>query len=290
MPRKPARSWPDSATILERSRGVFFAQWEELLRLRRAVMKTSDLDDIHDLRVASRRFRAVIELFYPFTPKGLKKELKKNVRALTRVLGGLRNVDEAVLFFQSRITTGISSENRLFRKLAGQRSSELKRIEKSLEAFNYRKLDRTVRGIVAGLNEDSISERHNVSLMAYFSDVSIGLYLPIHQLLAVATVPEHRASRHALRIAIKKWRYFLETIAPILDREYDPLLEMIKEYQSILGKMNDITEFELLLGKIHLPAAEQDCFEATLRAEDARLLESFTELIELKPFPYTFLI
>ncbi len=258
--------------------------------MRRAVMKTSDLDDIHDLRVASRRFRAALELFYPFTPNGLKRELKKNVRALTRVLGGLRNIDEALLFFQSRVTTGISSESRLCRKLAGQRSRELKRIEKSLKAFNQRTLDRTVRSIVAGLNVDSITERHNVSLMAYFSDVSIGLYQPIHQLLAVATVPEHRASRHDLRIAIKKWRYFLEVLAPILNREYDPVLEMIKEYQSILGKMNDIAEFELLLGKIRLPPTDQDCFEATLRAEDARLLESFTELIELKALPYTFLI
>src|SRR5471030_2866655 len=102
MPPKPVQLPPDTATILERFTGVLFAQWEELLRLRRAVLKSSDLDDIHDLRVASRRLRAALELFYPFAQKGSKTELKKSVRKLTLILGGLRNIDEALIFFQSR--------------------------------------------------------------------------------------------------------------------------------------------------------------------------------------------
>jgi CHAD domain-containing protein len=132
MPPKPARLPPESATILERSRGVFFAQWEELLRLRRAVLKSSDIDDIHDLRVSSRRFRAALELFYPFASKGTKTELKKSVRKLTQALGGLRNVDEALLFFQSRTQTASLIDNTLLQSISGLRSRELKRIEKTL--------------------------------------------------------------------------------------------------------------------------------------------------------------
>ena len=47
---------------MERSREAMLAQWRELLRLRRNVLKTSDLEAIHDLRVASRRFRAAVRL------------------------------------------------------------------------------------------------------------------------------------------------------------------------------------------------------------------------------------
>lgn len=284
---KPTRSWPDPSAILERSRGVFLSQWEDLLRLRRAVMKTSSLDEIHDLRVASRRFRAALDLFYPFAPKGFTRKLKKSVRALTRVLGGLRNIDEAVLFFQARTVTGPPSDSKLGRALAERRSRELKRIGKVLKEFNHHALDRAVRGIVSALNEDSISERHDASLRVHFSAVSKELYLPIRQLLAVTTAPEHRSSRHALRIAIKKRRYFLELVGPILDRDYAPALDGLKEYQSLLGKMNDIAEFEVLLKNLRLPATDQEYFEATLRAEDARLLESFTKLLELKPLTCT---
>ena len=290
MPPKTTRLWPDSATILERSRGVFFAQSEELLRLRRTVMKTSGIDDIHDLRVASRRFRAVLELFYPFVPKGPKTDLRKSIRKLTRILGGLRNIDEALLFFQARVQADVPADTALLRNLSRLRPGELKRIGKALKAFDHRHLDRMVREMVAGVNEVSITERNSISLLAYFSDVSIRQYLPIHRLLAVSTVPEHHASRHALRIAIKKWRYFFETISLILDCDYTPLLELLKEYQSFLGRMNDVAEFELLLGTMKLPPDQLEHATAILKAEDALLLESFTELIERKPLVYTFLI
>jgi CHAD domain-containing protein len=290
MSKKPARLWPDTATILERSRGVFFAQWDELLRLRRVVMKTSNLDDIHDLRVASRRVRAAVELFYPLTPKESAAELRKNIRKLTRILGGLRNIDEALLFFRARTKTDISTDKKLIHSLSGMRAGELKRIEKALKAFDHHHFDRKIREMVAGLNETSITERNSISILAYFSEASIRQYLPIHQLLAGSTSPEQCTSRHALRIAIKKWRYFFEIIAQVLDRDYTHILEQLKEYQSLLGRMNDITVFEALLHTLELPSKEREYVTATLQAEGALLLESFSELVERKPLAYTFLI
>ncbi|MBC8019417.1 MAG: CHAD domain-containing protein [Verrucomicrobia bacterium] len=290
MKPKPDRIPPDPAVILERSRGVFFAQWEELLRLRRSVLKTSDLDDIHDLRVASRRLRAALELFEPVAPKTPIKELRKNIRSLTSSLGGLRNIDEALLFFRSRITTDATIIHNLLALLAKNRSRELNRINKALVTFDHRHLDRMVREIVASMNEISINKRDSFSLLAYFSDVSIRRYSTIYQHLAGSIAPERRESRHALRIGIKKWRYFLETIATVVDRDYSALLGELKEYQSILGQMNDIAEFEMLLGTIELPPDERAHVEAILRAEDALLLMSFTEIIESKPLSYSFLI
>jgi CHAD domain-containing protein len=290
MPPKPERLPPDSATIMERSRGVFFAQWEELLRLRRAVLTTSDLDDIHDLRVASRRFRAELELFSPFAKKSSLTEVKKTVRKLTQTLGGLRNIDEAQLFFQSRNPSESSPATMLCQAISALRSRELKRIKKTLKLFDHRNLDRLVREMVAGLNQDCITDRNRFTLLAYFSEVSIRLYLPIQQLLPVSNAPGQRVSRHALRIAIKKWRYFLEIIAQVLDCDYTHILEQLKEYQSILGRMNDIAEFELLLHNLELPPDLREHAEATLLAEDALLLENLAELVERKPLAYTFLI
>lgn len=253
-------------------------------------MKTMNPDDIHDLRVASRRFRAVLELLYPFVPNGPKTVLRKNVRKLTQVLGGLRNIDEAQLFFQSRVNAGFSTESKLCSSLTKLRNKELKRIKKVLKHFEQRKFDHIVRKIVAEVNDASIKKRNSVSLLAYFSDVSIRQYLPIHRLLGVAVIPKRRSSRHALRIAIKKWRYFFEIITLILGCNFSQILETLKEYQSILGRMNDIAEFEMLLVPLKLPRKERANLKAILSAEDAVLLARLTELIEQKPLVYTFLI
>lgn len=258
--------------------------------MRRAVLKSFDQDGIHDLRVASRRFRAALELYAPFAPKGAKAELRKGVRKLTRVLGGLRNIDEALVFFKSRARPGISAGSRICHALSGQRSRELRRVERELTAFDHHGLDRMARDMVAALYEDRITKRRLVSLPAYFSDVSIRLYLPIQQLLERSGATAEGASRHALRIAIKKWRYFLELAAPVLDRDYTDVLGLLREYQAVLGRMNDIREFEELLDNMEVPRDERDHGKALLMAEDARLLEVFRELVERKPLNYTFLM
>jgi CHAD domain-containing protein len=103
-------------------------------------------------------------------------------------------------------------------------------------------------------------------------------------------VPEHRTSRHALRIAIKKWRYFLEIISSVLDRDYTALLELLKEYQSILGRMNDIVEFEAMIETLNLSSEDRKQLKSILQAEDNVLLENLATLIEQKPLTYTFLI
>lgn len=289
MPARFERLPPNSATILERSRGVFFAQWEELLRLRRIVMKTSDPDDIHDLRVASRRFRAALELYYPFATKGTAAKLRKSVRNLTRILGGLRNIDEARLFFQARVSSE-TSDNRICQILSDQRSRELSRIVKSIKAFDHRNLDQSVREMVAGLDDEHIESRNRFSLLAYFSEVSIKLFLPIHNSLALSTVPEHREPRHVLRIAIKKWRYFLEIMAQVFDRDYGRIADLLREYQSLLGRMNDLVVFEEMVMGFELHRSEQDHVKAILKEEEELLMESFEQLTEHKPLTYTFLI
>lgn len=287
MPSKPAQIRPESAIIMQRSRCVFIAQWEELLRLRRVVIKTANQDDIHDLRVASRRFRAVLELFYPLLPKGSKTELRKTGRKLTGTLGGLRNIDEALLFFKSRDSGAIPSGSKLCRALSALRIRELKRIKKLLKTFDHRNLDRGVRKIAAIFSPDTITVRDGITIQDYFSEAYSRHHLPIQPLLACSTAPEHRATRHALRIAIKKWRYFLEIIAPILERDYAPLLELLKQYQSLLGRMNDMAEFKILLSNLKLPPTERQNAEATLLTEEMNLLESFTKLIDQKPLADT---
>jgi CHAD domain-containing protein len=288
----PVQLPPDPAVILERSRGVLFAQWQELLRLRREVQKTADQDDIHDLRVASRRFRAALSLCRPFAPKCAIRALQKSIRSVTQALGALRNIDEALAFFRlhDSATVDHSLDSRLSRALTELRSNELKRIKKVLDAFKARELDRQVRGIVARLNREQIAESNRFSLVAYFSDVSIRLFLPIHRLLSIAAVPGNRSARHALRIAIKKWRYFFEIISPILDRDHTSVLDLLKEYQSVLGSMNDIVEFEILLNKLKLPTPVRESASGIFLAEDALLLEKFSALIEQKPLSYTFLL
>jgi len=272
--------------ISERSRNVFLSQWEELLRLRREVLKSMDLDAIHDLRVASRRLRAAVGLFAPWIAPKRAELLKKNMRKLTILLGGLRNIDEAQLFFRRHTPAKTGGAYQIGRLLSELRPGELARIKKALTSLDHRRLDRVVRKAAAGLNEERIMGSSGVTLPEYFAETGIRLYQPILDLLPLATDRDQRTSRHALRIAIKKWRYFLEITAPVLERDYRPILGQLKEYQTILGGMNDVAEFEALCAPLALSRHERVFIETVLQAEEELLLQKLTELMEEKPLVY----
>ncbi len=288
MTPRALRPMSDTEIILDRFRDIFLVQWEELLDLRQKVLKTSDPDDIHDLRVASRRFRAIMRLYEHLTRSESNAKLNKNVRKLTQTLGGLRNIDEALLFFRSRTSSGFSADHPIFKILSEARALELSRISAALKTFNHLQLDIVVRGLAAGFTPECTPAGEKGSLPACFSDLSIELYKPIYRLSAVSTVPNQHESRHALRIGIKKWRYFLEIAAQVLDCDYTPVLRLLKDYQSVLGRMNDIAEFAVLCRNLALPLSEQEFVSELLETEDELLLGEFIKLAELKPLTYTF--
>jgi len=277
-----------AAAIAKRSREAVLEQLQELLHLRREVLKTFNIEVIHDLRVSSRRLRAALGLFEPWLPHKRTARLKKDIRGLTRALGGLRNIDEALLFFRLRTPTEAATGFQLPYLLTLMRSGELVRLEKALKDFDHRRLNRNVRKVAGTLEENQIAVGHNLPLATCFNDTGTALFQAIEMLLPTTLSPGQRESRHALRIAIKKWRYFLEISAPVLKRDYSSTLGLLKEYQAILGRMNDVAEFGILCSGLALSRRERTFVEATLRAEDELLLLKLTELIAQKPLTDTF--
>jgi len=277
-----------TAAMFERSRNILFFQWEELLRLRLVVLKSCEHEDIHDLRVASRRFRAVLNLLSPLCrPKDVKL-LSRQVRRLTRSLGNLRNLDEALHFFGSHsLEAGLPD---FISRLSARRGNEQQRVIEALKDFKPRKLDLLVREMVAGISVAAAAKAGIPPLPAYFSDCSIALFETIQSFLPEALSFENSIQRHAMRIGIKKWRYFLESVSRIAERDHGEVLERLKRYQSLLGSMNDMTVFLEMCRDSGVPAGERDAIEAIIATETRRLYDEFIAFVESEPLGYSFLI
>jgi CHAD domain-containing protein len=277
----------DTDAILERARNVFFAQWDEILRLRLVVLKRRGSEDIHDLRVATRRLRAAVRLLGPLCGTKGVSTLTRDIRTLTRTLGNLRNLDEALAFFGSHDEqSGLSG---LMNRLADRRERELREILKALKKVDTRKLDVLVRKIVAATTMDCLRKR-NIQLPSHLSTTSISLFETIQTLLPEALGFENVAERHALRIAIKKWRYFLELVSKITERDYGTVLDLLKRYQTLLGSMNDMTVFATMCRTTVETADELAIAEELLNNETKKLFDEFVALVEAEPLRYTFLI
>jgi CHAD domain-containing protein len=66
---------------------------EELFEQAENVLDTSDIERVHDMRVASRRLRAVLEIYAPCFPRTAFKPLLREVKDLADALGERRDPD-----------------------------------------------------------------------------------------------------------------------------------------------------------------------------------------------------
>ena len=71
------------------------------------VLDTSDIERVHDMRVASRRLRAVLEIFAPCFPRAPFQSVLTDVKQLADALGERRDPDvhiDAMAEFATKVT------------------------------------------------------------------------------------------------------------------------------------------------------------------------------------------
>src|SRR5919204_3462268 len=66
---------------------------QELFEQSDGVLDTSDIERVHDMRVASRRLRAVLEIYEPCFPRKALRDVLSDVKGLADALGERRDPD-----------------------------------------------------------------------------------------------------------------------------------------------------------------------------------------------------
>ncbi|MGZ8649565.1 MAG: CHAD domain-containing protein [Solirubrobacteraceae bacterium] len=87
------------------------ARADELFSHGDEVLDTSDIERVHDMRVASRRLRAVLEIFEPVFPRGDFKTVLRDVKALADALGERRDPDVHIEAMQA-LEAAVQATNR----------------------------------------------------------------------------------------------------------------------------------------------------------------------------------
>jgi CHAD domain-containing protein len=75
------------------------------------VLDLDDVDPVHDMRVATRRLRAALEVFEPCFPSKRYRKTLKRVKALADALGERRDRDVAIAFLEE-VADGVASDDR----------------------------------------------------------------------------------------------------------------------------------------------------------------------------------
>ena len=209
------------------------------------ILKRSDIEDIHDLRVASRRIRAVFDSFSAFIPNKKLKIWKKDIRAITKSFGAVRDLD-----VQLDLINGLY-QNVDDRKI----QAGLRRIRLRLEQKRQAKQEHTTENTKALIESATIQDIDAwvdaiLNTTAEDEPYSPGLFQLGYQQIQnrldeflfyeVFIFDSQRVEEmHAMRVTAKQLRYCLEIFSDLYRQETDFALNITRKTQDFLGEIHD---------------------------------------------------
>ena len=272
------------------ARGLLAERGAELFRCWEQTATSFDTEDIHDLRVASRRLREGLTLFAPCYPPARIRRLRKSIRKITDILGDLRNIDEGLAFFRAEaVDLGPEHGKELTGCIAlyeRNREESRKKLKRDLRRMNPGTLRKYfVRTIHSPhLFDPPPGAADPFATIDEFARKNIDLRLaPVLALVPLARQPEESASQHRLRIAIKRYRYRLEVLSPLLGEGYREVHGQVKEYQEILGRLHDLDVFRELIAGIGLTAGTEHALADLIAVKRKDTFALFLEKLESAP-------
>jgi CHAD domain-containing protein len=90
-----------NATFREAAANAIEVRAEEMFAFRDRVLDTTDIEGVHDMRVATRRLRAVMEIFAVCFPKEQHRRALAEVKRVADVLGERRDPDVMIDGFEA---------------------------------------------------------------------------------------------------------------------------------------------------------------------------------------------
>lgn len=202
-------------------------------------MKSQGVDEMHDLRVASRRFLRILSALAPCFPRGESKRLHRGLKRIMVQAGDVRDHDIAIHLINRM---ELSDSGAIVRRIQQRREESATVLAASLDRWKRRNLSARWR---AALNSDrdlkSADARFRVVPAVTMAKRLLPGMVAEHFHRGEAAVqkkmPAHKI--HRFRIAAKNFRYTLDLFAPLYTGTLPLMIDRLKDVQTLLGDIND---------------------------------------------------
>lgn len=235
----PSTPLPEAARRIVDERLSVLEERSASLRDRKKV----GADDVHQLRVATRRAAAAMSAFRCClsAEHALDDPLKK-LRRIRRAVGKVRSCDVSIAILEKEDESAELLEpsiKLLVKKLSKRRKRSMKRVQRVLSDTSPRKFRKLRTRFRAAVSETP----ENVTLAL---DAAAGLSVRaiLEELNAAGAGPLQDAYQlHELRLVAKRLRYSLEVFRSCFDpSRFEAASELLVSLQDRLGEVNDLHE------------------------------------------------
>jgi CHAD domain-containing protein len=236
---------PDDS-MSEAGRKILYYHFARMLIHEAGTRAGNDPEELHDMRVATRRLRAALRVFAPYYKKRTLGTHVKRLRRAARVLGTVRDLDVALLKARAYLASLPDGRKHdldpLIDAWERRRDKGREQMLAYLDSDKYADLKQsfglfvTVEGRGAkrleAMPPEPVTAKHMLPAMIYTEWARVRAFEPVLDGAPVETL-------HALRIACKSLRYTLEFFRELLGPEAQDVIAEVVGLQDHLGDLND---------------------------------------------------
>lgn len=271
--------------LAEGARRMLRRTTERFLARADAVEKDEDPEDVHEMRVATRRLRASLQIVEGVFDAELMEDFRRGLRRVARSLGAVRDYDVFGASVRA-YRAGLPAEAQpaldpLLNAIAAAREPARQRLVADLESKRFNRFARRFAAFLTTPGAAVVEQTETGAPSRVRDFAGSAIWRRYEQWRAFDAVLNGGAdeARHQARIAGKRLRYTLEFFADALGPNAEQALKPLMALQENLGTLQDavvargyIREFGLLDD----PGAQD--YLAALDDAHERELEQFPRL------------
>ncbi|QGK68861.1 CHAD domain-containing protein [Allosaccharopolyspora coralli] len=263
---------PSDAPVHEHVRAALDHRTRRLLEHDPGTRSGEDPEDLHQMRVAVRRMRAVLKAGGPFLDASFAEPLRADLGELGRALGPVRDLD--VMSAQLRAqAAGLPVEDqraadRLLQGFDAEHDSARRELLSVLDSQGYLDL---LHRLVAALNTPLPHQDSDVDGSETLRTLAAKQFRTLRkEIRALDTEPADDAL-HAIRIRVKRLRYTGELATPISGKPVRRVVKAAARLQDVIGDHQDACVAIERLRTLVTELGDEACPDVALAA--GRLVE-----------------
>jgi CHAD domain-containing protein len=243
---KRAKIFP-ADPVAEAGRKMLRLHFAEMLAKEAGTLGGEDPEALHDMRVATRRQRAVLRMVAPHFRRSAVRPVREGLRTLAGLLGAVRDLDVLLASARANRSSLPAWEARapalLIDSWTRRRDAARVRLRAHLEGEPYAEFREEYAHFVdtpgAGARVRTPGEPPRPTLVAHVVPAEIAAHYAA--VCAFGTVLPWASveTLHALRIESKALRYVLEFFREVLDPCVEEAIEAVVALQDHLGELQD---------------------------------------------------
>lgn len=271
--------------LIEAARKNLRFYFEQMEHFEPGTRRGEDIEDLHEMRVAIRKMRSVLDVFEGAFTGGAIKFLKKDLRAAGKVLGVVRDLDVMIENARAYLQAGTDLTGQPLEILLSawleQRAVDRDQMVRYLEGQAFADFRERFDHFFF-LPAERIAGKQAYAPLAGIAPTLLWngyqRVLADGQKLATPAIEE----LHALRIQFKRLRYAFEFLREVLAGEGEDCIREIKKIQTHLGDLNDASVVSGLLVNFIAHAESQQKTAKALQPVRAYLVFCQKEMLQLR--------